>query len=230
MVRAKPRAAVLFFLSLALTAPACFAVDTVDPGGVVIDDFDDGDFVPRMHEFIYWTCYAFNPPTNRDYRCDHTEGLSSAYSLFVEFSVQDAPDGERDYPGAGLSTFSDVPVDFTPYRELVVGMRVRSGTPPVPSESRVYVELYCANVESESGSGPVSTFYVTQSVRPSDEWATFRLALANMAPPPWLTEKVKGGIPACLRAVDGISLSLSSQVQDGQAATGTFFIDGLSLQ
>src|SRR6185503_14224254 len=82
------RARRIVVLWLSVTASACFDVETVDPGPVVIDDFDDGDFVPTMRELLYWQCYAFNPNTNRDYACDHTVGYSSEYSLFVEFSLQ----------------------------------------------------------------------------------------------------------------------------------------------
>jgi len=217
-------------LLLSLAAPACFSVDTVDPGAVVIDDFDDGDFVPTMPEFMYWQCFAFNPSTNRDYRCDRTDGYMSPYSMFVEFSLQDPPDGVQQYPGAGLTIFSNgTPVDVTRYHDLVLSMRLQSGSPPIPSEAQVYVELQCKNVESEDGT-PMSNFYVTLSVKPNSNWSTYRLALSNWAAPPWETAHVNGGIPACLRAIDGISISLSGELADGASGRGTLFIDGLSLQ
>jgi hypothetical protein len=213
-----------------LVAPACFDVDSVDPGMVAVDDFDDGDFVPTMPEFVYWECYAFNPSTNRDYGCDHTDGYMSRYSLFVEFSLQDPPDGVQQYPGAGLTMFSNgTPADLTRYHDLIISMRLQSGSPPIPSEARVYVELDCKTVESESGA-PVSDFYLTLSVKPSSNWSTYKLALANWAPPPWQTEHIKGGIPACLRAIDGISIALSGELQDGESGSGTLFVDGLKLQ
>jgi hypothetical protein len=215
---------------LSLAAPACFDVATVDPGAVIVDDFDDGDFVPAMSEFVYWQCYAFNPSTNRDYRCDHTDGYLSPYSLFVEFSLQDAPDGVQQYPGAGLTMFTNgTAVDLTRYHEVIVSLRLQSGSPPIPSEALVYVELDCKNVESESGA-PMNHFYITQSVKPAANWSTYRLALANFAAPPWQPEHVKGGIPACLRAIDGMSVVLSGELKDGDAGRGTLFIDGLSLQ
>ena len=102
-------------------------------------------------------------------------------------------------------------------------------SPPIPSEARVYIELDCKSVQSESGA-PVSDFNLTLSVTPGSDWTTFKLALSNWAPPPWQTEHIKGGIPACLRAIDGISISLNGQLQDGAAGRGTLFIDGLKLQ
>jgi hypothetical protein len=226
-VKGSGRAAIVL---LSLAASACFDVQTVDPGIVAIDDFDDGDFVPAMSEFVYWQCYAFNPATNRDYRCDHTDGYMSRYSLFVEFSLQDPPDGVQQYPGAGLTMFTNgTAVDFTRYHELIISMRLQSGSPPVPSEAQAYVELDCKSVESESGA-PVLNFYVTLSVKPTSNWATYRLAIANFAPPPWQTEHIMGGIPACLRAIDGISVALSGELKDGDAGRGTLFIDDLSLQ
>ncbi len=191
MVKATWNAAGLLLLLLA--APACFDVATVDPGAVVIDDFDDGDFVPMMSELRHWQCYAFNPSSNRDYRCDHTSGHLSPYSLFVEFSLQDPPDGVQQYGGAGVGTIpASVPIDMTPYGELIMSAKLQSGSPSIPSEARLYVELYCGTVESESGA-LVSNFYVVQGVKPSEQWTTFRLGAANWAPPPWQREHIKGG-------------------------------------
>jgi hypothetical protein len=214
---------------MALAAPACFSVDTVDPGVVMIDDFDDGDFVPTMTELFYWQCYSFNPSTNKDFRCDHTDGYLSPYSLFVEFSLEDPPDGVQQYPGAGLAAWGSTTVDFSRYRELDISVKLQSGSPPIPSEARVYIELDCKNLESEGGE-PKAGFYLTLSVTPTSDWTTFRLGLDNWAPPPWESVHAKGGIPACLRAIDGISISLSGELKDGESARGTLFIDGLKLQ
>ncbi len=222
--------AAVLLMAMSMTAPACFSVDRVDPGAVVIDDFDDGDFVPAMPELAYWWCYAFNPSTSRDYHCDHTDGYLSRYSLFVEFSLQDPLDGVQQYPGAGLVAWSGgATLDFTRYRELILSMKLQSGIPPIPSEAKIYVELHCRTVQGESGA-PVPDFYLTLSVSPTSDWSTFRLALANWTPPPWQTEHIKGGIPACLRAIDGISIDLSGELKDGATGSGTLFIDGLSLQ
>jgi len=214
----------------ALVPPACFDVDRVDPGVVAIDDFDDGDFVPTMPEFVYWQCYAFNPATNRNYRCDHTDGYMSPYSLFVDFALQDPLDGVQQYPGAGLKISAEGgPVDLTRYHELTVSMKLQSNSPPIPSEAQVYIELDCSNVVSESGA-PVTDFYVVLAVKPTSNWSTYTLALSNWAAPTWQMEHVKGGIPACLRAIDGIAVSLSGELKDGQSGSGTLFLDGLSLQ
>jgi hypothetical protein len=120
-------------------------------------------------------------------------------------------------------------VDLTRYRELDISMKLESGSPPIPSEARVYIELDCKNLESESGQSKAG-FYLTLSVTPTSDWSTFRLALDNWAPPPWETGHVKGGIPACLGAIDGISIAFSGELRDGELARGTLFIDGLKLQ
>lgn len=224
------RAARIALLLVAATAPACFDVRSVDPGGVLIDDFDDGDFVPTMLELDAWQCYAFNPRTNPNYHCDHDEGFASPYSLFVDFYVEDTPDDTQQFGGAGLTTSTmNGPIDLTPYRDLILSLRLRSGTPAIPSEAVVYIELYCRTVPSESGAA-VSDFYIVQPVTPTGDWSTLRLALTNWGPPPWQTEHIKGGTQACLRAVDSISISLAAQLKDGQAGRGTFFIDNLRLQ
>ena len=230
MVKSSGRAAIVL---LSLAAPACFDVQTVDPGPVDIDDFDDGDFLPAMPDLGYWQCYAFNPPMNRDYRCDHTDGDSSPYSLFVEFSLQDAPDGVQQHPGAGFLSYAEngARLDLTPYRELVISMKLRSDDPPIPSEARAYVELQCRTVESESGNAPhLGYFYLTQGVSPTSEWSTQTLALANFGAQNDTNEHIKGGTPACLGAVDGIAIAIESGLKDGRTGRGTFFIDGLSFR
>ena len=228
VTRKKAAAAVL----MSLAAPACYSVNTVDPGAVVIDDFDDGDLVPAMSELVYWQCYSFNPSTNQDYSCDHTtdEYQSPPFSLYLKFGLADSPDGVQQYPGAGLGAWANgSTVDFTPYRELDISMKLQSLQPPIPSEALVYIELDCKSVQSESGA-PTTNFNLTLAVQPSSEWSTYKLALANWAPPPWQTEHIKGGIPACLRAIDGISISMSGQLQDGGTARGKLYIDDLKLR
>ena len=223
----KARAAVLL---TSLLSPACFSVDMVDPGAVIIDDFDDGDYVPAMSELDYWQCYSFNPDTNQNFSCKHDDGYQSPYSLYVAFTLDDPPDGIQQYPGAGLGAWgTGSTVDFSRYRELDISLRLQSNNPnpPVP-EPQVYVELDCKNAKGEDGKP--SNFYVTLSVTPTKDWSTFALALSNWAPPPWETAHVKGGILACMRAIDGISISLSGQLQDGDSASGTLFIDGLKLR
>jgi len=225
MVTRLGRAAVLPML---LALPACYAVDTVDPGDVIIDDFDDGDYVPTMSELEYWQCYSFNPSTNQNYRCGHDLGYQSPYSLFVDFNLQDPPDGIQQYPGAGLGAWANgSTVDFTRYRELDISLKFQNGTLPVPN-ALVYIELDCKNAPAENGMP--SNFYLTLSVTPTKDWSTIPLTLSNWAPPPWEKAHVKGGIPACMRAIDGISISLSGQLQDGESATGKLYIDGLKLK
>lgn len=229
-MRKSGRAAALL---LALAAPACFDVQNVDPGSVLVDDFDDGDFVPAMPELGYWQCYAFNPSKDHDYRCDHADGYLSPYSLFLEFALDDAPDGVQQFAGAGFLSYgeSGIPVDLTRYREMVFSSKLVSGDPPIPSEARVYVEFQCRTVESESGrEPPLGYFYLTQGVATSGEWSTYSLALANFGPQANTDEHIKGGTPACLRAVDGIVVNIQSGLKDGRSGRGTFFIDGLSFR
>ena len=228
-MRKRGRAATLL---LALAAPACFDVQDVDPGTVMIDDFDDGDFVPTMPELGYWECYLYNPPKNRDYHCDHAEGYLSAYSLFVEFSVDDAPDGVQQYPGAGFLSFgeSGILLDVTRYREIVFSLKVVSPDSSIPTEARVNVELQCRTVESETGAPPPYGFYLQQGVQPSGEWSTRTLSVANFGAQTDTDLHIKGGTQACLRAIDGIAINVQSNLKDGRSGRGTFFIDGLSFR
>ena len=219
---------------MALAAPACFDVATVDPGVVLVDDFDDGDFLPAMPELGYWQCYTSNPPTNRNYRCDHKAESPSGYSLFVEFALADVFDRMDMFPGVGFLSVGEngARVDLTPYRELVISMKLENGDPPLPSEARVHVELQCRTAESETGElPPLGYFYVTSlGVSPPSEWFAQPFPLTNFGPPPDINQHPKGGNPACLRAVDGISIALEGGLKDGGTGRGTFFIDDLRFQ
>jgi hypothetical protein len=93
--RVSHRAALVFVLLAAvLGAAGCFDVRSVDPGFLLIDNFDDGAF-PADSTFIPWMCYAFSPTSNQSYSCKYvTDTLDgSAHSLRLDFRVDDAPDG-----------------------------------------------------------------------------------------------------------------------------------------
>ena len=76
-----------------LTLAACFDVKPVDPGPAdfLIDDFEDGDTVPKTSLFGRWGCFSFNPETGQDPQqtvsCDleRQPGDQSAFALLMRF-------------------------------------------------------------------------------------------------------------------------------------------------
>ena len=215
------------FVLLSLAAPACFDVQTVDPGVLLVDDFDDGDFLPAMPELGYWQCYTSNPPTNRDYRCDHKAESPSGDSLFVEFALADVPNGQDLFPGVGFLSVGEngARVDLTPYRELVISMKLENGNSPLPSEARVHVSLQCKPPRARPAIAAASGLFLCHQpgCQPAERVVPKPFPLRIFGPPPDTTQHIKGGVPACLRAVDGISIALEGGLKDGQSGQGQVF-------
>src|SRR5262249_41371928 len=127
------RAAALVLLGLApLGAGGCFDVHVTDPGPLMIDDFDDGDFVPANPLFNPWICFTYNPERSTGYRCDHDAGFESPYSLFLQDRIDDPRDGVPQNGGSALGIFG-TSQDVSSYRELVFSAVLESGNPPLPS-------------------------------------------------------------------------------------------------
>ena len=95
----------LAVVAVAFVASSCFDAHQVDPGPLVIDNFDEGAF-PTDSTFMPWMCYSFNPP-NPNYSCafdaDNFDG--SARSLRLDFKITDPVSGGRILvaPGSSLT-------------------------------------------------------------------------------------------------------------------------------
>jgi hypothetical protein len=219
-------------LCATLGAAGCFDVHTVDAGPLVIDDFDDGDYYPADPDFDSWTCYSFNPDSNKMYRCDNeprsdTDG--DGYALFVDFTITDPQNGSQDHGGASLATFANTPVDFTSFTEITFSNLLESGNPPLPSNAQFYVELGCSTAPDVNGAVP-GDFYVSRGVDYNNYWKARSATLANFGPPAWINVEIKGGTLGCLKRVDSVRFTVDSQLPDGQVGHGVLHIDKVSLR
>ena len=219
-------------MSLFLAAPACFDVDDRrSRRGRRSTTSTTATSCRRCPSSSTGNVTRSIPPTNRDYRCDHADGYLSPYSLFVDSRCKTRPTACSSTPAPGSRSFSQrSPVDLTPYRELIISMRLQSGSPPIPSEARVYVELDCKTVESESGA-PVPRFLSHPERQPASNWSTYKLALANLGPAALADRAHQGrdpGLPARRRRDLHRARAASSRTE--QAGRGTLFIDDLKLQ
>jgi hypothetical protein len=222
-------AAALALAPALLGLAGCFDVHSVDPGALVIDDFDDGDFQPTDVAFPPWTCFKFNPQTSESgYRCDHGAGYQSQYSLFVEATVNDVPDGVQQYGGVFLGTFGSTPQDFSHFRELVFSVQLQSGNPSLPSGARLQVQFNCGTALAEDGS-PDPSASVVQGAGFDEMWQTDALALVDFATPSFVSTHIAGGPTACLQRVDSISFSVEAQLPDGASAHFTLYVDNVYL-
>jgi hypothetical protein len=225
----KRMASNILFLSMVFGASGCFDVHTADPGPLVIDDFDDGDFVPADSHFGAWVCSAFNPDTNPKYNCDHDGGYQSQFALFLDATIDDAPDGTQQHGGAQLRTEAALPQDISHFGELVFSAKLESGSPPIPSNALLYVEIGCNSAYAEDGSRP-GDLYVVQGVDYKSYWQTFQLALSSFGSPPWLATHIKGGPEACLAGVSNLRFTVDPQMPDGQTGKFVLHVDNVYLQ
>jgi hypothetical protein len=214
----------------ALATTGCFDVQTFDPGPYVLDNFDDGDFLPADPIFDPWTCFAFNPDSNKMYRCDHAAGAhGSEYGLFLEFTITDQPNGIQEDGGAGLASFTAKPVDFSHFAEVDFDVSLASGNPALSSDAQLHVELGCSTAPDEDGNVP-GDFYVSRGAGYDMDWQSDRLTLNNFAPPAWVNTPIAGGLAGCLSRVDSIRFTVNAEVPDGQMGQGTLRIDNLILR
>ncbi len=224
------------FLLPALALQACFDVHQVDPGSgrFVIDDFEDGDPLPKATPlFGQWHCYTYNPNIGQDpaqsVNCDlERPGDASGYGLFAAFTLHDPPNGLPEFGGAGLATTTDPMVDFNGYRNLVFSMRVDFGN--LPSASFAYVALDCDSVMAESPKQAGEYFQVEQQIVATGSWSTYSLALSKFTQPEWQTNRFASGIQACLAVIDSVNFEVNGQLKDGQSGYGVIHLDDVYLE
>lgn len=214
----------------AFAVPGCFDVKQVDPGPVVIDDFDDGDLASALPNFDAWDSYSFNP-NNPD---SHVRGLiaganNTPFALYLDFRVDDPLDGEQQNGGAALVSKSDVPWDINSHRALVFSAKVESGMPALPVGTQVYVELGCSTAVTEDGSRP-GDIYVAANVNSSSEWTHYRIEIQNFGIPTWLDTRIVGGWTQCRQHIDSIRFSVEAHLLDGQSGRGVLTLDNIYVE
>jgi len=225
------------FLLPLLTLAACFDVKQVDPGPAdfLIDDFEDGDTVPKTSLFGRWGCSTFNPDTGQDPQqtasCDveRQPGDQSAFALLMRFKLHGGPEPGPLYPVASLATLTpNAAVDFTGYRALTFNIRVELSDPPPPGAS-FDVQLGCNSVAAEEQDAQ-EYFDLVQGISPTDKWAPKSLLLANFTQRADETNHFAGGPQACLAVVDSIRFEISGSFTSGQSGSGVIHIDDVRLE
>jgi hypothetical protein len=217
----------LALITVSVTSVCCFDVRAVDAGPPVLDDFEDEDLTPSLPGFAAWSCEMFQPSAPLD--CALTEGFESSFSLSAGFSISDPPDAIQQHGGVHIVTRADRPLDLTGLSAITFDVRLTSATTPFPPGALMHLDLLCSTAIGENGDTLVDSA-VVQSIAFSAEWSTVNLAISNFGPAPWQPEHIKGGAPACLRAIDGIQFVFDAAIPDGQSGGGTFFIDDVRLR
>jgi hypothetical protein len=216
-------------LAAAAAGSGCFDVHMVGAGVLVVDDFDHADFQPTDPAFQRWVCFAYNPPQSDGYTCGHDAGDGSNYSLFLDATVDDPPDGQEQNGGAGVGTYGTTPQDFSQFSELVFDVELESGSPPLPSFAQLQVQLGCATALASDGATH-GDLMVVQDAPYGRSWQTDTLELDNFSAPTWLGYQPAGGVAACLGRVDSLQFAVTPQLPDGQSARFTLHIDDILLR
>ena len=220
-------------MTLSITSVSCFDVHGVDPGPPVLDDFEDGDFTPSLRPFTDWSCQTVEPPDPPGPPdCVPTDGYDSSHGLAAAFAVSDPLDGIQQHGGVIIMTNADRPIDLTGLSHITFEVRLtNSTTTAFPSKSLLHLDLLCSTVMGESGASLVDAALM-QSVGfdLAGGWTPANLAIKNFGPPPWIADRIVGGPPACLRAVDGIQLVFDAAIPDGMSGAGTLSIDDIVLR
>jgi hypothetical protein len=229
------RAGVAFaLLPVVLGAAGCFDVHSFDPGPHIIDDFEDGDLYPADPSFGPWYAYSFNPTTNRNYSFGLDPGYKSNYSLYLEFTINDALDGAPDYGGAGLATSATVaPQDLSGFSDLVFNAKLESQDPALPSSTVVYVVLGCKTALTDAVTQPDPDDIIvvqTWTYAGGGDWQATKLATSGFGNADWKNIHIVGGPAACLERVDSIQFQVNPNLLDGQSAMGRLNIDQVYLQ
>ena len=209
-------------------AGGCFGVHNSDPGILLIDNFEDGDYLPADPTFGVWQCDTFNP-NNQVFSCGRDVGYDSTYSLALSFTVTDPPDGQEQFGGASLLTQAYAPQDFSHFSELVLSLELQSELPSIPSTAFVYVVLLCEGALADAGS-EFGDLEVLQSVPYQNGWGTFALSMANFTAPSWAKIFPPGGLEQCLKQVNLIKIQVSPGLPDGLSAKGQLNVDNIYLR
>jgi len=226
-----PRALLgLASLGLAATLAGCFDVHSVDPGPLVLDDFEDGNLEPADPNFTRWSCRRFNPDTSEGVTCDHdSPGYQGPYSLYLRSTVEDVPNSRMDHGGAALVTRVAGPlVDMTRFQKITFSAKVES-VEPLPAEAQLLVELGCKNARRDDNTLSDAS-RVTQAAPFGRAWQTVPLTMRNFISPSYDPVHFPGGPADCLTQVDSVRFSLNAELNDGGTAQFTMWIDSIFLQ
>jgi hypothetical protein len=183
---------------------------------LVVDDFEDGDNVPRDSHFAVWEHYSWSPAGQDIYSWVDSPGFNSNHGMHVRWSLLDAPDGVTRYTGGGLRSVAvNKVVDLSKYTRMVFSHRFEASASckPVPDFG---VSIGCPEL------GVAYQLFVPVS----ESWTTVVLPFADFEIPDYL---VDGGssLADCLAAVDGFSFSFGSHLLDGECSEGAVWLDDI---
>jgi hypothetical protein len=202
---------------------------------VLLDDFEAGGPAkpPVWKAFSVWQYYTYN--AIRDYEAADTEspGFDSNFAEFLEFVLQDMPDGIVNNAGAGLRTITQVgTVDLSVHQNMIFDAKFQNYSPHavntafLPAGTMLKVSFGCNSITSEGSAD--GGFAVESFVAPGPDWKTFSIPIASF------TQDASQGFridpQKCVTLVQGIDFQFAPTLTDGQAASAKLWIDNVYFQ
>jgi hypothetical protein len=225
------------FFALATASVGCFDVSTDRPTALLIDNFDDGGLLPADHHFDQWRCGRFEPKTRDNCVCgyDDTTYRSYPYSMYLDATVADPPNGKQDFGGAQIYTQASVPEDLSHMSKIGFSAKIEPPSPAVSTGATLYVELYCTLAHTTKSAIPDVSLHVLHAVDFAniDGWQSFVLGLTEdefAVPTNYGGSKIVGGLTACLARVDGIHFSVNAQLKDAETGRLVLHLDDVYLE
>jgi hypothetical protein len=206
------------------------------PQTLNIDDFEDKDDIPVTPLLAQWQCYLYNTPESRagdppregSLRCWIGQpGFNSNYGQVVALDLQDLPDGNSDYVGAGLRTITKAgTLDVSGYRRITFSAKLESSVErPLPKGTKLDVGLTCPAVSEGSVPGG---FSIRRQVAAGSDWATFAIDLADFSQPPGPSHTFDP--KRCLTLLTGVTFQVQPTLADGAYAAAKLSVDTVYLQ
>lgn len=205
----------------------CFDVKRVDVTGLEIDNFEDGDQVPRSDQFETWHCFEYESALPDPTCLTTAPGFQSQRAESLTFELGAPLNGDDSSVGVGLGVFTLVflPVDLGQWQRLKFDAKFAPSDPAASDATLVWIRLKCPDLASQSVSGGLM---IQQQVMIGREWSTFSRDLGDpgFAQPPYQRQLITIEAADCLTLVDAVTFEI--QRTDGQA--GTLTIDNVRLE
>jgi hypothetical protein len=227
----------LSILGTSLGAAACFDVNRVEVSSqapLLLDDFEDGDQVPRSDRFTPWYCYAFRSdvpePTCQGVAPGfHSQGAEAlTFELNVPLDMQQAGSVGA---GIGLSTLSPVPFDLNAWHTLRFDAKFESRDPSSSAKSSLAVRVKCPATAPPGSALDPASVWVEQHFDVGSEWSSLAAPLDAFQQPPFVPVSIH--VPDC--GAQARSLVFEIPLTDDRSGivtggSGTLTLDNLVLE
>jgi hypothetical protein len=191
---------------------------------IVIATFESGTGTPDDPRFEPFRYYSYNPslpdlPPGAFVRSPVVSpGFDSNYALRLQWEVIDVPDGQPNYPGAGVGTVVNGFIDLSTYTVFMFFQEYQH-TGGCEPDMDLVVSLGCSQYNaSVVGTVPLST-----------EGTTTSLQLSSFSQSPYLGQP-SVALSDCLKVVDAVDFQTQLNLADGDCASGELILDNIGVR